>query len=600
MIHAFLVFLVFGVYANSLFNGFVSDDIQGIVQAGPTWTLGSVFTDTFFLTRWTRILHFFIYQLVGLSPWAYRLVNITCHAVSVLLVYKIVFQLVNQSKPHRLPISKPLHFYASYPLFIAFLVSALFAVHPIIIESVTWIAGGVYTQYGMFFLLSFWLYIMGRGRRTEDGGRKFDRFFPFSAFCLPLSYIIYCICLLFSEKAGVLFLLFFLYEFCFGNLKKNWRKLMPYFIVSCIFILFYMTQLNSRIAGVTQVSGAGGSMYNPLIQLPVALSSYFYLIFWPKNLTLYHQEVPIVGTADYVFRVLTVCVYIFGVAFTAVKNRKLCFWLVWFIIPLIPTITPLKISWLVAERYAYLSVIGIFVLIAYGFEWVIHHFCFLESAARVFPRPTSSPRSNSRSFWKSFDHIKTFMPFFQWSSGTSRDSGRSTGVPRHALQTLTKTFLCISIWVFILCIYLSLIMRTVVRNQDWQSEDALWIATSKTSPSIPFTWNNMGDVYSRHKDYKKAAEMFQRAISLSPNSADYYHNLGETYRDMGEIGDAILMYEKALALNPNLWQSHGALAGIYYNKKDYQTALLHIEEALKIVPDNRMLLQAREQLRKMQ
>jgi tetratricopeptide (TPR) repeat protein len=59
------------------------------------------------------------------------------------------------------------------------------------------------------------------------------------------------------------------------------------------------------------------------------------------------------------------------------------------------------------------------------------------------------------------------------------------------------------------------------------------------------------------------------------------------------------MYEKALVFNPNLWQSHGSLAGIYYNKKEYQKALIHIEAALKIVPDNQMLLQAREQLKKM-
>jgi len=315
-------------------------------------------------------------------------------------------------------------------------------------------------------------------------------------------------------------------------------------------------------------------MYNPLIQLPVALSSYFYLIFWPKNLTLYHQEVPIVGTADYVFRVLTVCMYMFGIVFTAVKNRKFCFWLAWFFIPLIPTITPLKIAWLVAERYAYLSVIGIFVLIAYGFEWV------LSNASLANENLDPSSVANSVFFMKRRpkEQVK----------------------PDKILFASRAFFLSCIVTVLIVSIFLSLIIRTVVRNQDWQSEDTLWIATAKTSPSVPFTWNNMGDVYSRRGDFKKAAEMFQRAITLNPRYADAHHNLAETYRDMGETGDAVLMYEKALVLNPNLWQSHGALAKIYYNKKNYQTALFHIEEALNIVPDNQMLLQAREQLRKMQ
>jgi len=139
----------------------------------------------------------------------------------------------------------------------------------------------------------------------------------------------------------------------------------------------------------------------------------------------------------------------------------------------------------------------------------------------------------------------------------------------------------------------------MVRNQDWQNEDTLWIVTSKTSPRIPYTWNNMGDVYSRHGDYKKAAEMFERAITLDPTYADAYHNLAETYRDMGEIGDAILMYEKAIVLNPKLWQSHQALAGIYYSKKDYQKALYHIEQALKIVPENQMLQKVHTELERL-
>jgi len=566
LIPLFLVFLVFGVYANSLNNGFVSDDIPGIVNAGPTWTWKYVFTNIIFLTRWTGIIPFILYQLTGPAPWAYRLVNITCHAVSVILIYKIVFQLVRS--PLQVPDGTWLR-----QRWIAFIAASLFAVHPIIIESVTWISGGIYAQYGMVFLLSFWLYLKSRGQGTMSRGQKAGdneqgTISRGQMGYYVASFFIYCVSLLFSEKAGVLFLLFFLYEFCFGNLKNNWRKLMPYFIVSCIFILFYVTKIGGRIDGVSMRNGISeSSFYNPLIQLPVAFSSYFYIIFWPKDLTLYHQEVPIVGTTDYVFRVLTVCVYIFGIIFTALKNRTLCFWFVWFFIPLIPTITPLKIAWVVAERYVYLSVIGIFVLIAYVFDWVINIFIYniAGGAGRGAPKK-GSPCG------------------YSWEKTRDRT--------RLSLQYFIIVFIC--------AILVSLSFRTIVRNRDWQNEDTLWIATSKTSPSVPFTWNNMGDVYSRRGDLKKAAEMFQRAISLNPHYADAYHNLAETYRDMGETGDAILMYEKALVFNPNLWQSNGALAEIYYNKKDYQTALLHIEEALVSVPGNQMLLQARERLRSLE
>ena len=161
MIPFFLVFLVFGVYANSLSNGFVSDDIPGIVQTAHTWTFPmSAVTGT--VIHANILVWYVIHALVGLSPWAYRLVNIACHAVSVILVYKIVFQLV-----HRKDFTRAAGVCPERSRRIAFLASALFAVHPIIIESVTWIAGGVYTQYGMVFLLSFYFYI--KGRELEDG-----------------------------------------------------------------------------------------------------------------------------------------------------------------------------------------------------------------------------------------------------------------------------------------------------------------------------------------------------------------------------------------------------------------------------------------------
>jgi hypothetical protein len=360
--------------------------------------------------------------------------------------------------------------------------------------------------------------------------------------------------------------------------------------------LYFYAILYSRIASVSQVSGGGeGGMYNPLIQLPIALSSYFYLIVWPKDLTLYHSEIAFSMT-NYIIQLLVFLGYSAGVIITAVKNRKLCFWLVWFLIPLLPTLTPFKIAWLVAERYAYLSVIGIFVCIAYGFEWVINQLRFIVCALRsqkkihassvpgAFSPSASSLRGSEAADF--FSAPRALRSFFTCSS-------------RFPI-TCSSFIMCSSIWLLIGSVYLALIMRTMVRNRDWQNEDTLWIATAKTSPSIPYTWNNMGDVYSRHGDYKKAAEMFQRAIVLNPEYADAYHNLAETKRDMGEIGDAILMYEKAIVLNPKLWQSHQALAGIYVYKKEYQKALYHIEEALKIVPDNTMLLQAARELEKLQ
>jgi hypothetical protein len=484
-----------------------------------------------------------MYQLVGLSPWGYRLINIMFHMGAVLLVQAIVTRLSNKR--------------------IGFLAAALFAVHPLLVESITWISGGVYVQYTTVFLLSFWFYL----RYTDGGQRKKLLYIS--------SIVLYGMSLFFSEKAAVLFLVFFVYTWSFEHGKKQWGKLIPYVILSSIFMLYYSTFLRSRITDVALTSGGGaGALYNPLQQIPLALTTYCKLIVWPSDLTLYHDE--ILSFWGYIWCLGVLLLYGVGLVYTGWKKKKVFFWMSWFLIPLLPTLTPFRIAWVVAERYAYMSVIGIFVCIAYVFDWILNY-SFLGAL-----------RSQKKFYVSSIARV--FSPLRPLHLAS--EAAKIFPSPR-ALER----FLRLSILLGIILIYLGFITRTIIRNRDWASEDTLWIATAQTSPTVPYTWNNMGDVYSRHGDLEKAAESFQRAISLNPNYADAYHNLGQTYRGLGEIGDAILMYEKALVYNPNLWQSHASLAAIYYAKKDYQTALNHIEKALTIVPTSSMLLTAREQVK---
>lgn len=131
-----------------------------------------------------------------------------------------------------------------------------------------------------------------------------------------------------------------------------------------------------------------------------------------------------------------------------------------------------------------------------------------------------------------------------------------------------------------------MLARTIIRNNDWHSEDNLWAATSKTSPSNPNTHNNMGDVYARHGDLDKAAKEFEKAIIIKPNYADAYHNLANTYQEMGEVDLAIQNYQKAISFNPNLWQSHQNLAAIYYQQEKFDDSLEHIQKAISINPKN--------------
>jgi len=135
-------------------------------------------------------------------------------------------------------------------------------------------------------------------------------------------------------------------------------------------------------------------------------------------------------------------------------------------------------------------------------------------------------------------------------------------------------------------IIISLSARTIVRNRDWKSQDTLWLASAKTSPSSPQNHNNLGDLYSRHGDFEKAVDEFKKATELKPNYADAYHNLANTYQQMGKSDEALENYQEAIKINPNLWQSYQNSARIYFDRQQYSMVEAALKEALKINPQN--------------
>ncbi len=470
------------IYLPFLGNAFVSDDIGGIVNGVSRWTLLESI-------GWPRVIHlgvllqYWAYHLFGLVPWPFRLTNILFHMGNAVLVFLIVRKLSKSN--------------------VAFFASLLFAIHPLAIESVTWISGGVYSHYAFFFLFSFLLYLK-------------KNFLP-STLCFLLSLFI-------SEKTVPLVFVFILFEWTYGDIKKNWKRLIPYFLISIGFILFYISRLGVRISDLEQVNyQAISGLYNPFQQIPLAISSYLALFVWPQALTLYHSAFRLT-IWELGFRMLVTLGFFVLAVYGVIKKRLFGFWMAWFVIGLGITLLPVKIAWIVAERYAYLSIIGLSVLVGMMFDALL-----------------------SRKRWN------------------------------------------VLVICFGVMIVLALSTRTMIRNNDWRTEDSLWVATARISPYDPHSWNNMGDVYGKRGEYDKSIEAFTRATNIKPNYADAYHNIGKTYVLMKKYDEALPFFEKALSINPRLWQSYQNLAVVSVSKKEYDKAISYIEQAIKINPVDAVL-----------
>lgn len=443
-----LLIIIAALYLPFLGNAFVSDDIAWLLNHPVPWKLIQS-------TGWPQAIHlggvlqYLTNVLVGPSPWLYRLQNIAFHCLCAVLVCFIVSKLLNRK--------------------VGIVTGLIFAVHPIAVESVTWISGGVYALAAVLFLASFWFYI----------NKKYS-----------LSVLIFSFSLLVSEKSLGLFLIFIAYEWFWGNLSKNWKRLTPYLLLSITMIVFYITKVNLRTESISGSLPGGMQFFNPLFQIPAAVSTYINLLLWPKNLTLYHGYFVFSSLSNTLRTAITFLLLILTL-YSFLKKKVWGFWFIWFYAALAPTLTPLKISWIVAERYAYLASIGIFVLLATAFNKIYSKY---------------------------------------------KEAGMVAGT----------------------LILLALSLRTVFRNLEWRSQDTLWPATLRESPQVAYSWNNMGDVYSRKGDELKASQMFKQATIVDPEYADAYFNLGLSYLKLGLVKEAEENFKKATSLNPDLLQ--------YYNK----------------------------------
>jgi tetratricopeptide (TPR) repeat protein len=493
----FLSLLVIIAYVNSLGNQFVSDDVHGIWQNKNLDNFSTAMSRNPLSLRVFSL--FVIKKIFGNNPFAFRLVNIFFHLGTTLSLYLLISLLINPQT--------------------AFIASAILAVHPLQTEAVTWISGGSYVQYSFFVFTSLLLYLLSRKKK---------KYYIFSL-------ISFILALGFSEKAIVYPIILLALIISFFDLKKQWKKTIPFFILAALFTATLVIRIPQRLTSLqpSVQDTTQKQLSNPLIQIPVAVASYLKLIVWPKALTLYHSEM-FFSMAQYVIFLILTIIFFALIAYFFFKNKKIFFFLSLFIISLLPTMTPWKISWIVAERYVYLGAIGIYAAVAILLN-------------RLLKKPSST---------------------------------------RHGRGG--KQY----IWPLFIIVLLLLTIRTIVRNTDWKNQDRLWLSAAKTSPNSAQNNNNLGDLYARRGEFDLAINYFNKAITIRPGYASAHHNLANVYLRTNQLDQAEANYQLAIEYNPNLWQSYQALASIYYQQRDKDKAKQFLQKALEIDPENKQLKEA--------
>ncbi|GBD38375.1 hypothetical protein HRbin37_00624 [bacterium HR37] len=477
--------------------------------------------------------------LWGITPYGFHLSNIIFHSTATVLLYLMILMLLSE-------------FGTEKKEQIALFSSLLFAVHPMHVESVSWIAGRTDIICGLFLFLAFIFHMISY---------KVYLATLLSAFSFFLS--------LLSKEVAIVFPLITL-SFDLLNLKlKDRRNILKYSIyLSTVFIYLYLrgrafiTVPGSSLINLSETAKESLGIWEIIRTL---LNSYFIYInklVFPFSFNAFIGEVPAnpYYTASSLFVLLTISVISF---ILLIRGEKSFFFnILWIIITLAPSllVAIFKIaSTPIAERYLYIPSAG---------------YCILLASAILNPRL----RNQRLSILILVLICLVFLPFNikrqgVWEDNLSLWEDTSKKSFHHALPHTN---------------YALALMKA---NRE---EEAIREFTIALTPDIKdtnrgraITLNNLGILYIKREDYTSAERVFLKALNLDPSYGRTYYHLGLIYFIKGEYGDASgyitaeRYLKQTLSIYKNYGRAHLLLAKVYLRRGEKEKAMEQARIAIR-------------------
>ena len=487
-----LVGLVILSYANTWRAEFVADDVYGIVNNPEIFKIDWVWQNP--LIVWGRLEYFLVSNMFGLTEWAFRMTNVVAHIGVTGLVLWLGNRLVNKR--------------------VGMMAAVLTAVHPIMVESVTWISGGGYVKYSFWLMLAFVLYIKASDFPAQAGKHKF----------LVWSSLAYLIALQYSEKAMILPGILVIYRLALAKKRKQWWDLVPFMGLAGIWVVTSLMSVGSRLEYLQmEYSNLGdGRGLTPWTQIPIAIGEYLGLAVWPNKLTLYHSEM-IFKPWQYWVRVIEVLAMIGVGLWGWLKSYKVTnltsFWLGWIVVALAPTLTPLGVSWIVAERYFYLSSIGVWMIIGMLVDGLARKEGFKEGVMLGFAVLVGLLMIRTvvrNADWRTPDKLWLAA---KRTSPNSPQNNNNLGDYYGRMGDF--------------------------KQSEWHFKKAIEI-----NPNYADAMHNLANTYVRVGEVEKAVEYYLKAVEKKPQLWQSWMQVGLIYNELGEIEKAIEAVDQALEIMP--------------------------------------------------
>jgi tetratricopeptide (TPR) repeat protein len=513
---------------------------EGLTLEGLVWAFTTYHSANWHPLTW--LSHMLDCELYGLNPMGHHWTNLQLHMANTLLLFFILKLMTGA-------------------IWRSAFVAALFALHPLHVESVAWVSERkdvLSTFFGMLMIAAYYRYVKRSGLKN----------YLLVIILLSLGLMAKPMLVTFPF---VLLLLDYWPLKRFQLINKNSQPdEAPGFVRQPSFRLFlekvplFIPVVISSILTFSAQQGEGALV--PLEALPIKIRfanalisyvSYVLKAIWPRNLAVYYPHP--VGTLP-VWQICGAALLIAVVAYGAISLLKrhpyVAVGMFWYFGTLIPVIGLVQVSdQAMADRYTYIPLTGLFIVVTWGVSELLakwhYRKIFLGISAVVILSALTACTFFQASHWKNT------IALFENAVKVTENNYR-------ALNNL----------------------GTALVEKGKNDEAILHFAEAlRINPKKTDARNNLANVLFIQGKYGEAISLYYQVLKTNSEHADAHYNLAYVLSTQGRLEEAVVHYKEALRINPENEKAHFNLGNIWINQGKIKEAMAHLAEAIRISPD---------------
>jgi tetratricopeptide (TPR) repeat protein len=526
-----LAAITFAVFGQTLHHDFVNYDdnnyvhqnpvvSQGLTIKGVVWAFYQVHFANWHPLTW--LSHMLDCQLYGQYSGGHHLTNVLLHTATVIALFLVLRQMTGA-------------------LWRSAFVAAVFAIHPLRVESVAWVAERKDVLSGLFFVLTIGAYVRYARR-------------PWSAARYGLVLLLFSLGLLSKPMLVTLPLVLLLLDYWplqrMETLKLSGLALekLPLLALSAASCVATLLAQNTAIH-----SGGSFSLLFRLGNALVASAVYMRQMIWPAGLAAFypyhHNGLP-------PWEVALAGMLVAGLSLAALWQKRKQPWILagwlWYLVMLLPVAGIIQVGdQAYADRYTYLPQIGIYLSVTWlAAQWRVSRVVFGGLMIGVLALLMICARKQT-AYWKDSETLWTH----------ALDCTKDNEV---ACSNLGAAFL-----------------------QKGQLDDAIRLERKalQINPNYEIPQFSLGNDLLLKGELDEAIYHFGYALHIHPDCAEAHIGLGEALLRKGKVEEAAGHFQKALQIDPDNALAHCSLGAILLKKGRVDDAMAHYQQALQIIPD---------------